>query len=132
MAKQILLVEDNEHLRQVLARFLNILGYVVAEAATGLEAVHLASTLHPDLIVMDLGLPEITGDEATARIKANSTTRDIPVVVVTAWTVGERTERVLEAGAAEVLYKPVDLSTLRDALDRYLGSTRETGGAVAA
>ena len=61
-AKKILLVEDNHDVRALLALFMKRLGYTVLEAATGLEAVDLASTVQPDLIMMDLRLPEMNGD----------------------------------------------------------------------
>ena len=80
-AKKILLVEDNNEVRELLALFMKRLGYNVFEAATGLEAIDLAATEQPDLIVMDLRLPEMNGAEATAHLKANPSTRDIPVLL---------------------------------------------------
>ena len=75
------------------------LGYEVLEAATGPEAIEKASSLHPNLIMMDLRLPGMNGDEATARLKKNLSTRNIPVLISTAWTtacnVGDRVDRVL-------------------------------------
>jgi two-component system cell cycle response regulator DivK len=123
MAKKILVVEDNDDCRYLLARFLKGVGYEVVEAATGLQGVHLACRVRPDLILMDLSLPTLSGDEATARIKANQATRDIPVVINTGWVIGERCKRALEAGAAEVLHKPVELSELHLVVKKYL----ETG-----
>jgi len=89
-------------------------------AATGLEAIDRASSIHPDLIIMDLRLPEMNGDEATARLKANVSTRDIPVVINTSWNVGHRADRALDAGAEEILYKPFHLTMLHDVLRTYL------------
>jgi CheY-like chemotaxis protein len=66
-----------------------------------------------DLILMDLGLPGITGDEATARLKANPSTRNIPVVINTAFNVGAYTNRALDAGAVEILHKPLELQRCR-------------------
>jgi CheY-like chemotaxis protein len=121
-AKKILLVEDNNDVRELLALFMRRLGYKVFEAATGLEAIDLASTVQPDLIMMDLRLPEMNGAESTARLKANPSTRDIPVLVVTAYGAGIDTRRALAAGAAEILHKPLDLTTLPNVLQRYLSS----------
>jgi CheY-like chemotaxis protein len=86
------------------------LGYKVFEAATSLEALDKASSVHPDLIMMDVRLPGLNGDEVTAQLKRNMSTRNIPVVINTGWTtdcnVEERVNRALNAGAAEILYNP--------------------------
>ena len=123
-AKKILIVDNNHAWRDTLGGFIKGLGHEVLEANTGLEAIDRASSLHPDLIMMDLSLPEMNGDEATARLKRNVSTRNIPVVINTAWTtscnVGDRADRALDAGAEEILYKPFHLTTLRDVLRTYL------------
>ena len=79
-SKKILLVEDNNEVRELLALFMTRLGYKVFEAATGLKAIDLASTVQPNLIIMDLRLPEMNGTETTARLKANPSTRGIPLL----------------------------------------------------
>jgi two-component system cell cycle response regulator DivK len=127
MAKKILVVEDNDDCRYLLARFIKSVGYEVVEAATGIQGVHLACKARPDLILMDLSLPTLNGDEATARIKADQAIRDIPVIIYTAWVIGDRCKRALEAGAAEVLYKPVELSELHRVLKKYLETEDMTG-----
>jgi CheY-like chemotaxis protein len=80
--------------------------------------------MRPDLIMMDLRLPGMNGDEATAQLRRNLSTRNIPVVISTGWTtacnVGDRVDRALEAGAEEILYKPFHLTMLRDVLRTYL------------
>jgi two-component system, cell cycle response regulator DivK len=119
---KILVVEDNSDCRELLSIVLRRSGYEVAEAATGLAAVEQASATHPDLILMDLGLPGITGDEATARIKADPSTRDIPVIVSTAFQKGTLVERAIAVGVAEILHKPISFETLREVVGRYLSS----------
>ena len=121
-AKKILLVEDNNDVRELLALFMKRLGYQIFEAATGLEAIDLASTVHPDLIMMDLRLPAMNGAEATASLKANPSTRDIPLLVITASGAGTDRRRALDAGAAEILLKPIDVTTLSNVLRRYLSA----------
>jgi CheY-like chemotaxis protein len=69
---------------------------------------------------MDLGLPGIMGDEAPARLKADSSTRDIPVIVCTAFQKGALVERALAAGATEILYKPIQFKDILDVVRRYL------------
>jgi two-component system cell cycle response regulator DivK len=120
--QKILVVEDNADCRELLAIVLRRSGYEVAEAATGLAAVEQASATHPDLILMDLSLPGITGDEATARLKADPSTRDIPVIVNTAFNNGALVERALAVGAAEILHKPISFEALREVIGRYLSS----------
>jgi two-component system, cell cycle response regulator DivK len=123
-AKKILIVDENDACRASLGASIKGLGYEVLEAATGLEAIDKASSIHPDLIMMDLRLPGMNGDEATVRLKRNLSTRNIPVVISTAWTtacnIGDRVDRALEAGAEEILYKPFHLPMLRDVLRTYL------------
>jgi CheY-like chemotaxis protein len=121
-AKKILLVEDNNEVRELLALFIKRLGYKVFEAATGLEAIDLVSTMQPDSIMMDLRLPAMNGAETTARLKANPSTRDIPLLVITASGPSTDRRRALDAGAAEILLKPIDLTTLRNVLRRYLSA----------
>jgi CheY-like chemotaxis protein len=84
-AKKILIADEN-HADNRWGYLSRVLGYEVFEAATGLEAIDRASSIRLDLIMMDLRLPGMNGDEATARIKANVSTRNIPVVINTAWT----------------------------------------------
>src|SRR5262245_23886354 len=102
-ARKILIVDNNHAWRGTLGGFIKGLGHEVLEANTGLEAIDRAASLRPDLIMMDLSLPEMNGDEATARLKRNVSTRNIPVVINTAWTmscnVGDRADRALDAGA---------------------------------
>ena len=123
-ASKILIVDSNDAFRESLRVFIQGLGHQVFEAATGPEAIDKASSEHPDLIMMEIRLPGINGDEVTARLKANSSTRNIPVVIHTGWTtacnIEERINRALNAGAVEILYKPFQLPMLRDVLRTYL------------
>lgn len=125
-AKKILLVDGNDASRQTLRAFMQGLGHEVFEAATGPDAIDKASTIHPDLIMMDVRLPGMHGDEVTARLKKQISTRSIPVVINTGWTtafnVEDRIDRALNAGAAEIVYKPFQLPILRDVLRNYLSA----------
>ncbi len=122
--KKILIVDSNDSSRESLRQVIKGLGHEVFEAVTGLEAIDRACAIQPDLIMMELRLPEINGDEATKLLKSNLATRNIPVVINTGWTtacnVEERADRALLAGAEEILYKPFYLPTLRDVLRTYL------------
>ena len=104
--------------------FIQGLGHQVIEATTGPAAIEKASSFHPNLIMMDVRLPGMNGDEVTAKLKSNSATRNIPVVINTGWTtscnVEDRIHRALNAGAAEILYKPIQMPELRGVLRNYL------------
>jgi CheY-like chemotaxis protein len=102
----------------MLVRFIQFSGYEVLEAGTGLAALETVSATHPDLILMDLGLPGMDGENVTEIIKGDPSTRHIPIVVHTAFG-GDRTDRALKAGAVEILHKPVSLKTLTDILHKY-------------
>jgi CheY-like chemotaxis protein len=119
--KKVLIVEDNDDGRELIVKVVKGAGYDVVEASTGLEAVDRALAFHPDLILMDIRLPGIDGDEATKRIKADPSTRNIPVIVNTAFDRNSAVvRRAIAAGAAEVLYKPINFTALRDLVHQYL------------
>ena len=118
--QKILIVEDNADGRELFALYIRRLGYEVFEATNGLEALDQAHAVHPDLILMDLALPKMPGCEATARLKADPSTRDIPVIVNTAFHKGAFVDSAIAAGAAEILHKPVSLKALEEVVRRYL------------
>jgi len=121
--KRILIVEDQPDGRELFVLMLRRLGYDTAEAITGLEAIDQARATQPDLILMDLALPGITGDEATARLKADPTTKNIPVIVLTAFHADSpHVVRAIAAGAAEIAHKPVRFAALQELVQRYLPS----------
>jgi CheY-like chemotaxis protein len=126
LRKKILVVEDNNDLGELLTKLLNRFGYDVIQGGSGIAAINQASEKQPDLILMDICLPEMTGDELTARLKANPATRDIPVIIITAFQEPGVTNRALDAGAAEILRKPFSLTMLRGILDRYLSTDEST------
>ena len=117
---KILIVEDHSDLRKLLVLHIKQSGYDTVEAATGLEALKQARATRPGLILMDLFMPVVNGDEAMVWLKADPLTRDIPVIVTTALLFGPQVDRAIAAGAAEVLYKPFDLTSLHLVLQRHL------------
>ena len=108
----ILLVEDDQANRELLARYLTLLGYQVVLALDGAQAVRLAHTEHPDLILMDMRLPVLDGWEATRQIKAGTMTRTIPVLALTAYAMEDERRRCLEAGCDEYETKPLEFPRL--------------------
>ena len=123
---KVLLVDDNSQIRQLLALRLEESGYDIVEAATGVESLEQARTTRPDLIVMDLAMPDGNGDEAIASLKADPLTRDIPVIVLTAMLHGPLIDRAIAAGAAEILHKPVNFMWLDLVLQRHLSVHLQT------
>jgi CheY-like chemotaxis protein len=108
----ILLVEDNENNRDMLSRRLRKKGFEVAVAIDGIEAVEKAAQLLPDIILMDISLPGIDGLEATRRICTEETTRDIPIIALTAHAQKTDKHKALNAGCADYDTKPIDLKRL--------------------
>src|SRR2546428_8468253 len=104
----ILLVEDYEETRTMLRSWLERRGYRLVEAGNGQEAVDLAPLAHPDLILMDLRLPELNGIAATRRLRENIGLRNVPVVVVSALDPALIRKAALSAGCTEYLCKPID------------------------
>ncbi len=109
---KILLVEDNEMNRDMLSRRLIRKDFDVVFAVDGQQAVELAASDKPDLILMDLSLPIIDGWEATRRIKADEGTRNIPVIALTAHAMTGDREKAIASGADEYDVKPIDFERL--------------------
>lgn len=109
---KILLVEDNEMNRDMLSRRLQRREFDVVIAVDGKEGIEKASNETPDLILMDMSLPEIDGWEANRRLKADDTTRHIPVIALTAHAMESDAAKAREAGCDDFDTKPVDLKRL--------------------
>jgi CheY-like chemotaxis protein len=122
---KILLVEDNEMNRDMLSRRLIRKGYEVVMALDGEQAVEMAGSQSPDLILMDMSLPVIDGWEATRRIKAAAETKGIPVIALTAHAMSDDREKALAAGCDDYDTKPVDLPRLLDKISGLL--SRQAG-----
>jgi len=104
---KVLVVEDNDLNTEVMTRFLRRDGYEVFQAVSGKEAIATAQAHAPDLILMDLNLPEMDGWEATRRLKADPRTRHIPIIAVTAHALVPDVKRAREAGVDHYVTKPV-------------------------
>ena len=118
--KRILIVEDNEMNRDVLSRRLVRRGFHVLLAPDGQHGLAMARAHTPDLILMDLGMPEIDGWECTRRLKADAVTGGIPVIALSAHAmVGDR-QKALEAGCDDFDTKPIDFVGLLKKMDRLL------------
>src|SRR3954447_22175417 len=127
MAK-ILLVEDNELNRDMLSRRLERKGYAIAVAVDGREAFAAVQSERPDLILMDLRLPDIDGREVTRRLKADEATRAIPVIALTAHAMEGDREQAIQAGCDDYDTKPVDLPRLLGNIEALLRTRKEQQG----
>ena len=115
MNAKILVVEDNPAARVILVMLLAHAGYEVIEAANGAEAIDEASRYDPDVIITDLELPGMRGDEVTRRIRSNPRVASTPIIVTTAFDFDAAVvRRAILAGANDVLFKPIDFKRLLD------------------
>jgi len=118
---RILYVEDNFQNYRLVMRILGAedRGYEVFQASDGESGLRMAAEVIPDLIFMDINLPDISGDEVTRRLKANPTLQHIPVIALTANAMVGDKERFLEAGCDGYLHKPFSRAELRQVLDAH-------------
>ena len=116
----ILLVEDNEPSRDALGRRLERRGYRVVTAVDGGEAVALAHSANPDLILMDLGLPVIDGWEATRQLKSDAATRHIPIIVLSAHAMTHDRNLAFAAGGDDFDSKPIHFERLLEKIEGLL------------
>ena len=119
---QILVVEDNEKNMKLFRDVLAATGYRTLEAATGSEAVDLATEHLPDLVLMDIQLPDIDGVEALGRLRADERTASVPVLALTAQAMEGDRERFLAAGFDGYLSKPVNVANFVATVRRYCES----------
>ena len=115
---KILLVEDNEMNRDMLSRRLVRNGFEVVVAVDGGQAVAMAASENPDLILMDMSLPVMDGLEATRQVKAAPGTRAIPIIALTANAMVEDRQAYMEAGMNDHVPKPVEMKELARAINR--------------
>ena len=117
---KILIVEDNEENRDALSRRLQRRGFQVVIATDGKAGVAMARSEKPDLILMDMNMPEVDGWEATKQVKADPETADVPVIGLTAHAMGGDREKALAAGCTDYHTKPVELPKLLEQIEAIL------------
>ena len=120
---RILLVEDNEMNRDMLMRRLERKGFEVSIAVNGREGIEMAKSDSPDLILMDMSLPEVDGWEATRAIKSNEATKAIPIIALTAHAMTGDRKKALDAGCNDYDSKPIEFARLLDKIKFHLGGT---------
>jgi two-component system CheB/CheR fusion protein len=123
--KRILLVDDYPDALEIWGLYLRSMGYEVRTAQDGLSAVESAHEFQPDVIVMDLELPEISGFEAARRLRSAADTRGIPMLAATGYSGQKHRDQAREAGFDAIIVKPCEPSTLVSEIERLLQVQRE-------
>jgi two-component system cell cycle response regulator DivK len=121
MPKTVLVVEDNELNMKLFHDLLEANGYDTIQTRSGLEAIDLAREHHPDLILMDIQLPEVSGLEVTKWIKEDDDLRSIPIIAVTAFAMKGDEERIRQGGCEAYLSKPISVGKFIETVKAYIG-----------
>lgn len=121
MKKRILIVEDNDLNLKLFRDLLTAHGYETIETKEGMEAISLARSEKPDLILMDIQLPEISGLDVTHRLKSDESVASIPIVAVTAFAMKDDEEKIMEAGCEAYISKPISIISFLNTVRRFLG-----------
>lgn len=121
MAKSVLIVEDNELNMKLFNDLLEASGYEIIQTRNGMEALDLARKHKPNLILMDIQLPEVSGLEVTKWIKEDDELRMIPVVAVTAFAMKGDEERIRQGGCEAYISKPISVTNFIETIKYYLG-----------
>jgi DNA-binding response OmpR family regulator len=127
MRARVLIVEDHPTMREAMRMVLADEGFVVDQAADGARALDLVASDRPDVILLDLNIPGISGSDLLAALRATSATSGIPVIVVTAEE-EEGRRAAMQAGAQDYLTKPFSPRALVRTVERVLGGSEPTGG----
>ena len=120
MAKKVLIVEDNELNMKLFHDLLESQGYETLQTREGMQALQLARAHRPDLILMDIQLPEISGLEVTKWIKEDEELSNIPVIAVTAFAMKGDEERIRQGGCEAYISKPISVTTFLDTVRQHL------------
>jgi two-component system cell cycle response regulator DivK len=122
MPKTVLIVEDNELNMKLFNDLVETRGHRIVQTRSGVEAVVLARKHRPDLILMDIQLPEVSGLEVTQWLKDDEELRTIPVVAVTAFAMKGDEEKIRQGGCEAYLSKPISVARFFETIDHFLGS----------
>ena len=120
MTKKILIIEDNDLNLKLFRDLLEANNYITVETKEGLNALDLAKREMPDLILMDIQLPEISGLDVTRRIKSDAQVCDIPIIAVTAFAMKDDEEKILRAGCEAYISKPISITNFLETVKQFL------------
>ncbi len=121
MTKTVLIVEDNELNMKLFHDLLDANGYKTLQTRNGIEALKLAKAHNPDLILMDIQLPEVSGLEVTKWLKEDEELHEIPVIAVTAFAMKGDEERIREGGCEAYISKPISVANFMDTIRQFIG-----------
>lgn len=128
MKPKVLVIEDNEQNLYLITFLLKHHGYDVIQARDGLTAIEIATKTNPDLILLDIQLPEMDGYAVASRFRSKSAFADVPIIAVTSYAmVGDR-EKSIEAGCTGYIEKPIDPDTFIPEMEKYLLIRRKAMG----
>jgi two-component system, cell cycle response regulator DivK len=122
MAKKVLIVEDNELNMKLFHDLLEANGYDIVETRSGIDVMNLARNHRPDLILMDIQLPEVSGLEVTRWLKDDDELKSIPVVAITAFAMKGDEERIRQGGCEAYLSKPISVAKFLETVRGFLGN----------
>ncbi len=128
--KTVLIVEDNELNMKLFRDLLSAYGYATLQTRNGMEALSLARAHDPDLILMDIQLPEVSGLEVTKWIKADDRLADIPVIAITAFAMKGDEQRILQGGCEAYLSKPISIASFIETIQRFIGEAEPAKAAA--
>ena len=123
--RKVLIVEDNELNMKLFNDLLEAHGYTTLQTKDGLEALRIARLHRPDLILMDIQLPEVSGLEITKRLKEDEDLRGIPVVAVTAFAMKGDEEKIRQGGCEGYIAKPISIAGFIQVIEQYTGGHAE-------
>ena len=118
--KKILVVEDNDLNLKLFTDLLEANDYLVLPDKTGESAIQICNEERPDLIIMDIQLPNISGLDLIERLKVDDLLKSIPIVAVTAFAMQEDRENILNSGAEEYISKPISVASFMEVINKYL------------
>lgn len=118
--KNVMVVEDNEKNRKLVRVVLKSKGYNVIEATTGEEALNILKNQKPNIILMDIQLPGIDGLTLIKQIKADATTKEIPIIAVTAYAMKGDEQKILDTGCEAYMSKPINTQELPLTIEKYI------------
>ena len=122
MAKKVLIVEDNELNMKLFEDLLGAHGYETVQTRDGTQVLDIAREHKPDLILMDIQLPEVSGLEVTQWLKKDDELKDIPVIAVTAFAMKGDEEKIRQGGCEDYISKPISITEFMDVVQKHLGT----------
>ncbi len=125
MTKKILIIEDNDLNLKLFRDLLEANGYETVETKEGLNALDLTKRERPDLILMDIQLPEISGLDVTRKIKGEPEVAHIPIIAVTAFAMKDDEEKILRAGCEAYISKPISITNFLETVKQFLEANEQ-------